>query len=153
MDSIFHIQYQDSQTSVLQMLLQCKTSQVRTVGSGILRALWRPVFMCEFGCMAFGFKNQPGLLPCFLLSSSATCPRPSGWVPNCLCAPSWVPTWPLFMSLSFLFPHLCMKEKHNIHSFHKLSVGVLPSYPAFRPFLLPCHHWSEGRRNSLRVGA
>lgn len=114
MDSIFHIQYQDSQTSTLRMLLQCRTSQVRAVGSGILRVLWRPAVVRKLGCVVFGFKNQPGLLPCFLLSSSTTCPS---WSPTVSVLPPWAPCGHFYVSLSFLFPHLCTKAKHSTHSF------------------------------------
>lgn len=110
-------------------------AQVRAVGSGILSVLWRPASTCDFwlhGCIAFkctgNFKNQSGLLSCFLLSSTTTCAY-------CLCAPAW---GYFYMSFSFLFPHLCVREKHSIHSFihsfHKLGMEVLPSHPASRPF-------------------
>lgn len=137
MDSIFHVQYQGSQTPALRMLLSCRTSQIREIGSGKLRVLRRSDFMCESGCMAFryteSFKTSLGscLGSCYL--ALLLVPGPVTGSPAASVLPPWALCGHFSMSLSFLFPHLCAKEKHSTHSFIPQIVGVLPSYPAFRP--------------------
>ena len=98
------------------------------------------------------FKNQSGLLSCFLLSSTTTCA-------SCLCAPAWGPMCPLLHVLLLSLPPSLREGKTQrsfIHSFiHStnwawrcclriLLLGLL---------LLHLHRWSECRKSSWRAGA
>lgn len=99
-----------------------------------------------YGCMVFEcterFKNESGLLPSFSLSISLLLfPAASVLLPGATCGH--------FYMSAFLFPYLCMKKKHSIHSFiPQIRCGVQASL-----FLLHFRHLSECRKSSWRAGA
>lgn len=101
------------------------------------------------------FKNQSGLLSCFLLSSTTTCLSPATRSLTASVLPPWAPCGHFYMPFSFLFPHLYMKEKRSLRSFipqigcSECCLCIL----LLGLFLLHFHHLSERRRSSLRAGA
>lgn len=130
------------------MLLQYRTGQDRAIGFGILSVLGRPASTCDPGYMAAwclsALKDlRMNLDSCLLFHYQPLLlfPAASVLLPGATCGH--------FYMYAFLFPYLCMKKKHSIHSFiPQIRCGVQASL-----FLLHFRHLSECRKSSWRAGA
>lgn len=130
------------------MLLQYRTGQDRAIGFGILSVLGRPASTCDPGYMAAwclsALKDlRMNLDSCLLFHYQPLLlfPAASVLLPGATCGH--------FYMSAFLFPYLCMKKKHSIHSFiPQIRCGVQASL-----FLLHFRHLSECRKSSWRAGA